>query len=360
MYNGGGYIYEASIALLSIVFVSLIVRNADIDGFRAEAKPLGKGVYIVLLAATAALLAYSVLRVFGTLSPTVLLDNYPKYYALSRDGGAIIFFAAYAILYVILIDMYFSGVTPFNFAVFIAAIMINSVNGGRGLLIIMVICAVLLTIQQAKRISGPILLAVAAAFLMLSLGYFLTGLRSNWKIDDAEADRLNFNSAFIIEDTLKALDENRIEHRLIFLEDLKYLFVPRSLNPEKPRSTAETRALYPEVAARGTGTNITFPLKANLLVNLGPNAAYADWAVVLLFSVLFLHGVRVRNRAPSFLGFFFFFWGCAFVLIARGGILNARLITQSVVIFAGFALYWAMAPRRSVRAGLTSRSSRPA
>lgn len=242
-------------------------------------------------------------------------------------------------LYVMLIDMYFNGVYPYKIGWFTLCIAVNSINGGRSLLILMMVVAYLLWLMQTRRPSR-LVIAGGLLALLLAIGFWvITDLRGG---GDEEARRLNFNSAFILEDVLYEYEARGVDERFTFWEDVRWLFVPRSLNPDKPRSTAETRLIYPEIAARGTGTNVTFPLEANILLNLGREFRFVDWIVVFLFHLLLVWSIVKRSSSPTFVGFLFFFWGCAFILIARGGIFNARLIVQSLTIFMAYLMFRAM------------------
>jgi hypothetical protein len=148
---------------------------------------------------------------------------------------------------------------------------------------------------------------------------------------------MNYNAAFITEDVLFGLQAGTVSPSLYALEDARWRLMPRSLSPNKPISSAETITLYPEVAARGT--NITFPLKANIMMHSGLGGYHLDWLVVMASQLAFLAGIAARNRRPNVFAFGAFFFGCAFALVARGGILNARLLDQIACLALAYMSY---------------------
>ncbi|HCE7166545.1 TPA: hypothetical protein NH786_005582 [Pseudomonas aeruginosa] len=124
---------------------------------------------------------------------------------------------------------------------------------------------------------------------------------------------------------------------MYFAEDAATIFVPRSILPEKPTSTSETREVYPDVASRGT--NITFPLKANIIMHMGSGAFYLDWLIVAAFQIIMIIGIARRNISPDLLGFSMMFCGLGFMLIARGGIFNARILVIAACILLSYLGY---------------------
>ncbi|BBP61543.1 hypothetical protein PHLH4_51330 [Pseudomonas sp. St316] len=284
------------------------------------------------------------------------------------NGGAWIVLAMYSALLLQLMNMYFSGVTLKNGTFLLLSLLIVSFSGGRGILILFALMfIVMLMFQRVSLLKfliasilavasmgisyvfitnmrapvEPIVIAPVAPIEAMARGDKLSGSKKSVVVDPTNSfEDLNYNAAFISEDVLSAIRNNKIEPRAYAIEDAMTLFIPRQLMPSKPISTAETRALYPQVAIRGT--NITFPLKANVLMHLGGWAFYADWIVVLICQTLMILGVSRRTRAPSILGFAMLFCGIGFTLIARGGIFNARLLVIVLCVFAAYAGYRAL------------------
>lgn len=331
-------------------------RLRGIDNFKPARDGLPLVALIMAVAGVAVLLLLSIYRVLGTLNPEKVIRNYADYQFLATYGGAWIIHACYAALYLMLLDMYYSGVKRANGAAFLAAVLIVAFSGGRGLLILFVLTfLVLLMLQNVKWLTFT-LVAALSSILMASSFITVTDMRDTratqpeivkpglprainpekLKPEDSFED-LNYNAAFVQEDVLRAFRDGRIKPAPYVLEDAKVRLTPRFMMPGKPVSTAETMALYPDVAARGT--NITFPLKANLMMHFGPIGFWLDWLVVLVTSLIFLAGAAQRAKSPVFWSFAAIFLGCSFILIARAGILNARLMDQVLDITLAYVGY---------------------
>lgn len=110
--------------------------------------------------------------------------------------------------------------------------------------------------------------------------------------------------------------------------------MPRAILPNKPVSTSDTRAVYPEIASRGT--TMSFPLSANIAMHLGAWAFVLGAFVAALCQWAFVWGASKRLGVVSFLAFF---WGAMFMLAARGGIFNYRIVLHSVMIAVMFFAY---------------------
>jgi len=296
----------------------------------------------LMVVATAVLMALTVYRVFGTLSPSTLLGGYARYYALSRNGGAWIILAAYAILYGYLLDMYFGGVKRWNSAALLMSVLLNFVNGGRSILMCVLLAYLFLLYCQRPSYRGLFAgIAPAAAIALLSF-VFVTELRlptedqlSQVGGEEAAEEHyeMNYNSAFVINDVLGDLKEGRLTPYPHFLVDTMYL-IPRAILPNKPLSTSDTRAVYPQIAARGT--TMSFPLSANIAMHLGAWAFVLSPIVSAACQLAFVWGAARRVGVVSFLAFF---WGAMFLLAARGGILNYRIVLHSIMIIVIFFTY---------------------
>ncbi|WP_053146514.1 hypothetical protein [Pseudomonas sp. P97.38] len=376
-YMNGATVID-SVCALTVAALGFILsrRLGLLDDFSPSLERLSTLSLALITTGILFLLALSMYRVFGTLSPRYVVDNYHTYSFMVTNGGAWIVLAMYSALLLQLMNMYFSGVTLKNGAFLLLSLLIVSFSGGRGILILFALTfIVLLMFQRVSLVKfliasmlavasmgisyviitnmrapaaplAPIVIAPVAPSEAMARVDELAGKKANQAgkpvapkdavaIDPTNSfEDLNYNAAFISEDVLSAIQGNKVEPRAYALEDAMTLFIPRQLMPSKPISTAETRALYPHVAKRGT--NITFPLKANVLMHLGGWAFYADWVVVLLCQTLMILGISRRTKAPSILGFAMLFCGIGFTLIARGGIFNARLL---VIVFCVLAAY---------------------
>ncbi|WP_460116804.1 hypothetical protein [Pseudomonas sp. S2_C03] len=370
-FNGAAIVDMICASLVAVLGVVVGRRFGACDEFSPTRKPLSTLTLMLILIGIISLMALNIYSVLGTLSPANILLEYHTYNFKATDGGAWMILAMYAALFLQLMDMYFGGVTKRNGVFLMLSILIVSFSGGRGILILFVLMFIVMLMYQ--RI-GLVKFLMASGLAIASVGtsfFLITDMRAPTDYAEvasheapvpggaanagaeaeAEAENmnearvaptdsyedLNYNAAFISEDVLLAIKNHDIEPRAYAAEDALVAFVPRRLMPNKPISTAETRAIYPDVAKRGT--NITFPLKANLLMHLGHWAFYADWIVVAICQTLMFIGISRRTRTPSISSFTLLFSGIAFTLIARGGIFNARLLVIVLCIFAGYVGY---------------------
>jgi hypothetical protein len=174
---------------------------------------------------------------------------------------------------------------------------------------------------------------VAAGALVALAVVVLNGQRNN---PDENIDRdLDLDAAFILEDVIVAVGSGEHRPAMQSLEDFRWQLVPFGLDAGRPRSTAETRAIYPDVASRGTGTNITFPLSANLYFNLGPFYLWLIPVVLVGAQHVFILSVTDRDphRYRRFMGFMV---AVFFIVIVRGGIINSRLLIPGILMTVAF------------------------
>ncbi|WP_460117012.1 hypothetical protein [Pseudomonas sp. S2_C03] len=353
--NGAAVIDTIGALIVAVLGVFVVRRLGDFDEFTPTRKPLSTLTLMLIVVGIISLMALSIYRVLGTLSPEYVLQEYQTYNFKATDGGAWMILAMYSALFLQLMDMYFGGVTKKNGAILMVSILIVSFSGGRGILILFALMFIVLLMFQRV---GLVKFLIASSLAIASVGtsfVLITDMRApddygkvvvhgktvtEKPVEVAPTDSyedLNFNAAFISEDVLLAIKNHDVEPGAYAAEDALLAFVPRSLMPNKPISTAETRAIYPDVAKRGT--NITFPLKANVLMHLGGWAFYADWIVVAICQTLMLIGISRRTKAPGVSDFAMLFCGIGFMLIARGGVFNARLLVIVPCILAAYAGY---------------------
>ncbi len=348
IYNNGATSIEIVCALIVASLGLLVVRRfGPFDEFYPSRKSLSTLAHVLIIISILGLLALSIYRVLGTLSPGYVLQEYKRYNFKATDGGAWMILAIYAALFLQLMDMYFGGVTKKNGTFLILGILIASFSGGRGILILFALMFIVLLMFQRVRLwkfliaSSLVIVSVGTSFVLITDMRAPPDHSKPVKVAPTDSyEDLNYNAAFISEDVLVAIKNHSIEPGAYAIEDALMTFVPRKLMPSKPISTAETRAIYPDVAKRGT--NITFPLKANLLMHMGSWAFYADWIVVAICQTLMIFGISRRTSAPGVIGFAMLFCGIGFTLIARGGIFNARLLVMVSCILAAYAGYRAL------------------
>jgi hypothetical protein len=358
MYGPAGTSVEAGLALVAIVVSALLawrLKPFDVDG-DDQGVGLTPPILTLICVGVAGLMWLSVFRIMGGAMWTNFSGLYMHYQEQATNGAAWMILACYAAIYLLLFDMFSARVRLGNSAAFFFCIAVVAISGGRGLLMIFILVYFALMVTQRMRprqyviYSAVALLAIFATFVVPS-SLRMTGTVSlDPSIvlgagDDAEDslaptetwEGLNYNAAFIVNDVLAGLDSETLTPGPYALHDAAVLFIPRAIFPDKPISSAETLALYPHVAERGS--NITVPLKANLMMHLGAWAFYLDWGIVLIAQLLFMLGLKGRSIRPTLVTFMLVFWGLAFLLIARGGLLNARLIPQVVLIITAFAGY---------------------
>lgn len=372
-YANGAAIADPICALLVAILGFVVVRKFTVlDRFGPNREPLATVVHMLITAGILALLALSIYRVLGTLQPAYVLKEYQTYNFKATDGGAWMILAMYAALFLQLMDMYFSGVTRKNGVFLLVNILIVSFSGGRGILILFALMFIVLLMFQRVSLwkfllaSSLAIASVGTSFVLITdmrapathhkviphHGPKVPGVPTEETDPTDSYEDMNYNAAFISEDVLAALQNHDIEPRAYALEDAMMTFVPRKLFPGKPISTAETRAIYPDVAKRGT--NITFPLKANVLMHLGRSGFYFDWVVVALCQTLMVFGIARRTSSPGLAGFAMLFCGLGFTLVARGGIFNARLLVIGACILSAYVGYKLLLRIQELRAGKSS------
>lgn len=347
IYDSNGYFIEICMIGIALYASYRIAKKySSKETFSPKVKNLTLDSLLILTACTVVLICSSIYRVLGTLDFYFLIENFDTYYFQNTMGLAWMILLCYTIIYAILFDMYFGGVTKLNILFLFINILIVSVSGGRGLLILFNITFLALLINQKVSWRALVYASVASVVVLGSSYITVTALRApstqkpvvarNQNPTDNYED-LNYNAAFIIDDVLRRLNKGEFVPGGYAFKDALTVLVPRFIFPKKPISSAETVEIYPDVAARGT--NITFPLKANLVMHLGRWGFYLDWFVVIIAQVVFLISLYGRSVNAKFIGFMFVFSGCAFSLVARGGIFNARLIVQAICIGIAYVLY---------------------
>lgn len=358
IYANGGRAIECIIAgTLLLVFTGYALWKPVIPTFDRARQPVPAWSLALILLAVLTLMALSVYRVLGTLDPTYVVDNYAEYNFRATDGGSWMILGCYAAAYFLLLDMFYGGARLSNAAFFLAVVLVTSFSGGRGIIVLFSLAFLVLLLFQ--RVSlWRFGIAASVTSLVIGLSFVAaTEMRDTRTPEQVKQQRdsrlgkagarpisptdsfeeMNYNAAFILEDTVKALRNGQIKPANHMAADMLYRWIPRAFAPEKPISTSETYTLYPHVAARGT--NITFPLKANLMMHLGEGAFYFDWLIVATFQGAMIWGVRARTIRPHIWAFATVFWGAAFSLISRGGILNARLGDQFLCLALTFLAY---------------------
>lgn len=292
--------------------------------------------YYFLLMAMLALLFVLVHAVFDSFDLTLIFSDYAKFYALSKRGTSWVFSLMSVILTVMLYDVYRSGTNPKKTLVFFISLLILLITGGRGNILFFIsffifILVVVHKIHFRTLTYFGIGLVLFAAFIGNSI------LRQNVSISDyfsSAPSFLDFNQIYVLNDVMAMLNNGEPLWLGLF-EDLRYLFQPRSLFPEKPMSDFATRTLYPDAAYYGSTR--TFGMHANLFFNIGYASLFfypvflAGW-IALFFRAAF----SVRRNMAYFVVLYF---SVLPVQIIRGGVLDVRLIRIIIPIFLAILLY---------------------
>ena len=225
--------------------------------------------YTFLLIVTASIFLYLVFKVFGNLELSNLYLNNQIFYSQSKIGSSWLFFFLYAAVFVVLYDNYLNGFTKYSMFISLILIQINAATGGRGHVItyLLLFLMIYLFIWRGKKVllvGGMVVILIFSSFAYNTL--FRSGSSDISEYLESSSSLADMNQAHAISD---AIDYWKSEGACYtcFIEDVANLFVPRNFFPDKPISNAETRAVYPKVAARGTTQ--TFGIYGGSFINIG-------------------------------------------------------------------------------------------
>lgn len=290
--------------------------------------------YYICIFLIFSLINYLIYSVFGNINYDEVINNYARFYAMSKRGTAWVFLIINSILFIMIIDLYKNGFNKLRVILFIISLTMLSLTGGRSLIIVLLtfVFFIFVVIHKYK-------IKVATIFIIIifSLTVFIGNaiLRaSDIKTYLSKSSTFDFDNAFILNDTIQYTDNN--SNYLNFIEDIFYMVIPRKLYPEKPMSTAETRLVYPDVAYRGT--NYTFGLYANSLINTGYLFVFIVPIYLLIMNYLYIKYILIEKsrNLKSFLIVFFLFYSIQFV---RGGLFNTRLLQIAISIILAYFIY---------------------
>lgn len=320
---------------LFFVGVRLLVSGNAKETFEYSSRGVGVGIYLCLCVFVFFIFNYLVYSVFGAVNYSAVLDNFSGFYALTKRGTAWLFIFLYAVIFMMLYDIYISGVNLLKSLCFFFVLALVAMTGGRSFIVVAALFYfyIRVVIWHARFGFGR------ALFVLLFSGIVFLGgaiLRAGSLDSYAEGSvSLDFDAAFILNDSIVHAEEHGFSY-LLSLEDFYNTFVPRYFNEDKPMSTAETRLVYPEVADRGT--NYTFGIYANSFLNLGYVGFVAVPVYVFFASALFYYFSVSRVRGFfSFVVLFYLFYSLQFV---RGGMINSRLLFIFISILIAGAMYF--------------------
>lgn len=284
--------------------------------------------------------------VFGSINPINALNEYDHFYTKNSEGTAWVFLIFYALIFLLLYDVYRAGVTAGRFLFILFSLLVISLTGGRSTIIIQFFFLLyIMYVVHGRKIS---LMVVAGVFLVSSLVFVGNAVMRSGGVDTyaSSSAQLDFDSSFILYDVVSYVDAKGPEY-LVSLSDFYNFFIPRALNPDKPISTAETRLIYPDVAARAT--NYTFGYYANMLLNLGYVGLFFFPVILFLYQYLYYFcSLKCRASGAGFLVLFFCFYSIQF---ARGGFINSRFLIFLFSIAAA-CVTWSLLSRLALPSGL--------
>lgn len=277
--------------------------------------------------------------VFGSVSPMNALNNYDHFYTKNSEGTAWVFLIFNALIFLLLYDVYRAGASSGRFFFIVSSLLVISLTGGRSTIIVQFFFLLyIIYVVHGKKMNMMVVLGVflISSFVFVGNAIMRSGGVGTYANSSAQLD---FDSSFILFDVASYVDADGPEY-FVSLDDFYNFFIPRFLNPDKPISTAETRLIYPEVAARGT--NYTFGYYGNMLLNLGYAGLFLFPFILLMYQYLYYsYSLKYRANAAGFIILFFCFYSIQFV---RGGFINARFLIFLFSIVAA-CLAWSMLTR---------------
>ncbi|QOP43234.1 oligosaccharide repeat unit polymerase [Sulfurimonas sediminis] len=283
------------------------------------------------------LIHYLILHVFERIDYGEIFINYAKFYAMSKRGTAWVFGIINMLIFVMIIDMYFSGYNRHKFFMFILSLILVAMTGGRSLLIVFLMFSMFIFIViHRKRISFKTIILLILLSSIIFVGNAILRATDYETYVNSKSSSLDFDNAFVLNDVLEFQQNRPHDGYLIFLEDIYYMFIPRKLMPDKPMSTAETRLVYPSIASYGT--NYTFGMYANSFLNIGYLSIIIIPLFILMINFMYIKYVYLsKNKSFNLfvIAFFIFFY----IQFVRGGIFNYRLLMIYISLLLGFLAY---------------------
>jgi oligosaccharide repeat unit polymerase len=298
--------------------------------------------YFIIFIFIFILIHYLIIHVFGTINYNEVINNYGKFYALSKRGTAWVFYLINILMMILLYDLY---IHPFNkkklFSI-VAIIAMIAATGGRSTVMTLIILLIFLHVVIHRKKLNLIILALGLSLVAI---FFLANTILRADIDlrtylEKEKSTFDFDQAYALNDVIREQD-NGMNTYFIDAVDFIYMFIPRKIWEEKPMSTAATRLMYPEIANRGT--SITFGLYANVLMNIG----YFAFILIPLFIFLYtyLYFKVINSKDKNFINFIIVFFSINAVQLIRGGLLDTRVIRIFITLYIAYLLYKLMSTK---------------
>ncbi|WP_205879740.1 hypothetical protein, partial [Pseudomonas aeruginosa] len=128
------------------------------------------GILILLLANT--------YRIIGSISPNYIIKYYQTLSYSSTKGGAWMVLSMYCAIFIQLINMYVSGVSKTNIAFLLISLVIASLSGGRGIIILFAMTFLIMMMFERVKLSGFIAASLITAASMALSYVIVTDLRA--------------------------------------------------------------------------------------------------------------------------------------------------------------------------------------
>jgi oligosaccharide repeat unit polymerase len=342
------YIYIIAINIFSILLVILLftIRNkfklTDYK-YKQFTYTISLKWYIVFFLLVFIFINYLIFNVFGTIDYSQFFSNHAKFYALSKRGTAWIFYLIEIMILTLCYDIYINKTTKKKLFILVMIIVLLAFTGGRSNVMIFISFILFIYIVIKKnKINLWFLLFSTILIIVIFVGNSM--LRHNIDLETylyTEKNKLDFNQAFILDDTINKTNEPNNSYFIDFVE-LKYMLIPRVIWPEKPISTEATRYIYPEIAQRGT--SITFGLYANSLLNLGYFSFF--FIPLFLFFLTYFYFLSIQNKNKNIISFTILYLSVKSVQFIRGGVIDARIIKLLIVILLSYLVFKIISHRK--------------
>lgn len=283
------------------------------------------------------LIHYLILSVFNVIDYNQVISEYNIFYALSKRGTAWVFILINIFIFLMIFDLFKNEFNLHKVILFIIGLIMLSMTGGRSLIIIfMAFVIFIFIVVHNKKISLKILFFTLMLSIIIFFGNAVlraTSFDNYFK--NNTSSKFDFDNAFILNDVINHYN-NKGSENLLFFEDLYYSILPRKLFPNKPMSTAETRLVYPDVGE--TGTNYTFGIYANALINVGYLFILVVPIYLFFANYLYIKYVLFNKKKDlkTFIVIFFLFYSIQFI---RGGIFNIRLLIIGISLIVAYFIF---------------------
>ena len=270
-----------SIIIFTYLFIKQKKIKSDNNYSNTKTYYLKTQWYLFIFLLIFVLIHYLIIHVFGTISYSEVINNYGKFYAVSKRGTAWVFYLINILLITLLYDLYLNSFTKTKLFFVIVTIIMIATTGGRSSVMTLIMFLFFIYVVIHNRRLNLWILSLGTSLIMV---FFVANSVLRAKTDlvtylQTNKSSFDFDQAYTLNDVIKKQEE--VDTYFIDTVDLMYMFIPRKIWEEKPMSTAATRLVYPDISDRGT--SITFGLYANVLMNIG----YFGFLFIPLFIFLF-------------------------------------------------------------------------